>query len=87
MTHFEAMAIFNDQVNRLGLYADQWVYVGILPQQFIAAVDGASPREAGVEVCGPWGACLASFDRRKREVCGFVCGLYLLCVRVLRIWR
>jgi len=72
--------------NRLRLYADQWVYVEFLPQQFVAAVDGASARKAAVEVCLPWGACLASFGCWKREVCGFACGLYLLCVRVLGIW-
>jgi len=79
------MAIFNNQGNGLGLYANQWAYVGFLPQQLIDSVDGAAPREAAVEVCRPWAACLASFGRRKRQVCGFVCGLYLLCVRVFRI--
>jgi len=36
-----------------------------LPQQLIDPVDGAAPREAAVEVCRPWAACLASFGRRK----------------------
>ena len=29
-----------------------------LPQQLIDPVDGAAPREAAVEVCRPWAACL-----------------------------
>ena len=57
-----------------------------LPQQLIDPVDGAAPREAAVEVCRPWAACLASFGRRKCKVCGSLCGLNLLCVRGLRIW-
>ena len=57
-----------------------------LPQQLIDPVDGAAPREAAVEVCRPWAACLASLGRRKCKAWGFVCGLKLLCVRALRIW-
>jgi len=30
--------------------------------------------------------CVRMTERGKRKVCGFVCGLYLSCVRVLRIW-
>jgi len=67
--------------------ANQWAYVGFLPQQLIDPVDGAAPCEAAVEVCRAWGACLASFGRRKRQVCGLVCDLYLLRVRVFRMWR
>jgi hypothetical protein len=55
------------------------VYVGFLPQQLIDHVDGVAHCEAAIEVCRPWAACLASFGRRKRQVCGFVCGFSLMC--------
>jgi len=62
------------------------VYVGFLPQQFIAPVDGAAPREAAVEVAVLGEIVLLHLAVGSVRYAVLFVDFCLLCVRVLRIW-